>query len=231
MTRITLVTAEREARERDHGSAFLHRSVRPVVLVPGVVTLGRAGVPVLVAVVAWLRLVYHPVVLDARHLRVDGDARLARRCCRRWVVAAAGQAVIPVSPEVAFRHEAHLRRELVIEPDAALLGGQQAVFRNVELRIWGRPHARARVVVVILVHEEVQLVLDDGAAERAGNLLVCEGDDLSSEGILRIANVTVAEVAAERAGIAIGPGLGDDVHLYAKRASLRRVKTIRDELQ
>ena len=127
-------------------------------------------------------------------------------------------------------HQPRLRRYLEIEPGAANLLSRRALQRDVEPRILRSPGLFFRFALVLVVDEEVQPVAEDRAAERPGVLLVLERRDALEDGI-RGVEAIVAEVAAERTGVAIGPRLRDQVDLEARGPALRGIEPVRDELE
>ena len=127
-------------------------------------------------------------------------------------------------------HQAHRRRQLLIEPHAAKLHVSDAVQLDVEPRIRCRPDRGQRLALVFIVAEEMQLVLDDRAAQRAADLLILVGQDAFQHRVGRVPRA-VAEVADERTAQQVRSRFRDDVHLHARGASLRRVEAVRDELE
>ena len=76
----------------------------------------------------------------------------------------------------------------------------------------------------------MQFVQHEGTAERAAELLVRVRQHATKHRVLRVPGA-VAEVAEKRSVRSVGARLGYDVHLHARRPTLRRVEPVRDELE
>ena len=77
---------------------------------------------------------------------------------------------------VDLAHQAHLRRQLLVEAHAGQVDVMRTVQRDVERGIRRRPDRRQRLMLVFVVGEVVQLVQDDRSADGAADLLVLVGD-------------------------------------------------------
>ena len=88
----------------------------------------------------------------------------------------------------------------------------------------------ARLPLVLVRHEVVDLVGDDGATEDATYLLVLERQHFFCDVILGVEAV-VTEVPVEAGGEVVRAGAGDGVHLPSRGAALRNVELTRDDLE
>ena len=89
---------------------------------------------------------------------------------------------------------------------------------------------RARLALVFVRREVMDLVLDDRPAERAADLLVLVRQHPVGDRIGRV-ELVVAEEAVEAAGHGVGARLRDRLHLDAGRSALRDVEHVRDDLE
>ena len=150
--------------------------------------------------------------------------------CPGWMVGGPGPERLVEIRVVHFSRQTHLRRQLLIHTHACQFHVSDAVQRDVEGGVWCLPDGRQRLVLVFVVGEVVKLVLHNRAARGAADLLVRVGHDLVQHRIGRVP-VAVPEVADEGTRKRVGARLGDGVHLHARRAALRGVEPVRDELE
>src|SRR6266550_9386561 len=96
-------------------------------------------------------------------------------------------------------HHAHPRRQFLVQAETGELDGVRPVERDVEGREWRVPDGGQRLVLVLVVPEEVQLVAHDRSANRGAVLLVLVRQHYAQDGI-RLVPAAVAEVADKRSG-------------------------------
>src|SRR4029078_5211724 len=100
------------------------------------------------------------------------------------------------------------RRQLVIEPHAALLLVVDAVEDDVERRVGRIPGAGPRLALVLVVRDGVDTVPDERTADRQAEPLVVDRLDLVQDRVLGV-EAAVAEVAAEEARHLVAARLAD----------------------
>src|SRR5437899_12030747 len=87
-----------------------------------------------------------------------------------------------------------------------------------------------RLAFELLVRKKVRLVLPDGPAKGARQLLIGIRQYAVHDKVLRNKPV-ITEISGRRPRVRVCARLGHDVHLYAYGAALRGVKSVRNQFE